>query len=362
MKRRLVHLVRLLPAAAALGLFLLVLRRGDLGRAFGLIGSLGFALPLLLVPYLAAVALEALGWRLAFRRMGRTLPFVGLLKVRLTGEALAMGLPSGTLIADSLQPYLLRRRCGLPFEEGAVGVVARKFFVIVSHGLFLAAAAAAAYGPLQRVSARAIGRPGLAWLLLAASCVLALVAAALAALLVHGSVAQRSRNALERLGLSWLRPWLERHALEFREADARLARFFSNGPARLLAPLPCFLGVWLVKSIETAVYLALLGAPLAFASVMAFDTALQLARAVIVPIPGGLGVQDFGYVLCLRALDVREAATVGAAFVLLKRGKEAFWMAVGFALLPSGSRRLKPAPPAFEAPGAPEGPPASWPA
>jgi len=355
-KRRLVHIVRLLPAAGALGLFILTLRKADLGKAFGLIASIGLALPLLLLPFVVAIALETLGWRIAFRLLGRRLPFVGLLKVRLTAEAIAMALPSGTLIGESLQPYLLKRRCGLPFEEGAVGVVARKFFVILSHGLFLALSAVVAYRPLQGVSTRAIGRPGLAWLLLATSAVLALVAGALATLLGHARVAQRSRNALERLGLSWLHPWLERHAVKFREADAHLARFFSSPPALLSKPLPCFLGVWLVKSLETALYLTLLGAALPFRSVMAFETALQLARAMIVPVPGGLGVQDFGYVLCLRALDVRDAATIGAAFVLLKRGKEAFWMAVGFALLPAGSRRLRPAPPTPDVPS-PDGSP-----
>ena len=359
MKRRLVQLVRLLPAAAALGLFILTLGKADLGRAFALIGSLGFALPLLLLPQLLMVGLEALGWRLAFRRLGRTPPFVGLVKVRLTAEAVAMALPSGPVIGESLQPFLLKRRCGMPYEDGAVGVVARKFFVILSQALFLGLAVVVAYRPLQQASVRAIGRPGLPWLLLAAAAVLAVVATALAALLVHGRVAQRSRRALERVGLSWLRPWLERNALKFHEADARLARFFSTGPARLLSPLPPFLGVWLTKSVETALYLHLLGAPLPFASVMAFDTALQLARVMIVPIPGGLGVQDFGYVLCLRAFGVTDAATVGAAFVLLKRGKEAVWTAIGFALLPAGSRRLRPAsaPPEAGLPGSVQGPP-----
>jgi len=351
-KRRLVHLVRLLPAAGALGLFILTLRKADLGKAIGLIGSIGPALPLLLLPFLAAIALETLGWRIAFRRLGRRLPLAGLLKVRLTSEAIAMALPSGAVVGESLLPYLLKRRCGVPFEEGAVGVVARKFFIILSHGLFLALSGVVAYGTLQAISNRAIGRPGLAWLLLATSAILAVVAGALATLLGHARIAQRSRNALERLGLSWLGPWLERHAVKFREADAHLARFFSNRPALLLRPLPCFLGVWLVKSHESALYLALLGAPLPLGSVMAFETVLQLARAMIVPVPGGLGVQDFGYVLCLRALDVRDAATLGAAFVLLKRGKEAFWTAVGFALLPAGSRRLRRAPPAPQAPAA----------
>jgi glycosyltransferase 2 family protein len=337
-KRRLVQLARLLPVFAALGLFVATLHGADLTRAFALIGSIGPALPLLLVPNLIMICAESLGWRIAFDRMGRRLPFVGILKVRLAADAFAMGLPSGALIGESLQPYLLKRRCELPFEEGAVGVLARKFFIILSHGLFLSLAVVVAYGPLQRVSTRAIGRPGLPWLLLATSVVLAAGATALAALLVHGRVAQRSQSLIERIGLSWLRPWLERNALKFREADARLAVFFSSGLA-LLAPLPLFLAFWLLKSLESALFLWLLGASLPFPSVMAFETALQLARSLIVFVPGGLGVQDLGYVLCLRALGVPDAVTIGAAFVLLKRGKEAFWMAVGFALMPSGSRR-----------------------
>jgi glycosyltransferase 2 family protein len=340
MKRCLSHLVRLLPAAAAIALFVFTLRNADLGHSLVLIGSLGFALPLLLLPYLVTIVIESFGWRLAFARFGRALPFIGIIKVRLTAEAFAMGLPSGNLIGESLQPYLLKRRCQLPFEEGAAGVVARKFFVILSQGLFLALSAAVGYRTLQRVSMRAIGRPGLPWLLLTTSAALLVVAATLAAALVYGRVAQRSRRALERLGLAWLGPWLERNALKFHEADAHLARFFSHGLGRLMAPLPFFLGVWLAKSLESALVLRLLGVPLAFSSVMAFETVLTLARSLLVPVPGGLGVQDLGYILCLRALDVPEAQTVGAAFILLKRAKEAIWMAVGFALLPSGGKRL----------------------
>jgi glycosyltransferase 2 family protein len=339
--KRLSHLVRLLPAAAALGLFVFTLRNADLGHSLALIGSVGVALPpLLTLPYLVTIAIESFGWRLTFVRLGRALPFIGLVKVRLTAEAFAMGLPSGNLIGESLQPYLLKRRCQAPFEEGAAGVVARKFFMILSQGLFLALSAVIGYPTLQRVSVHAIGRPGLPWVLLTTSAVLLVVAATLAAVLVYGRVAQRSRRALERLGLAWLSPWLERNARKFHDTDAHLARFFSQDLGGLVPPLVSFLGMWLAKSLESALVLRLLGVPLAFSSVMAFETALTLGRSLLVPVPGGLGVQDLGYILCLHALDVPDAQSVGAAFVLLKRAKEAIWMAVGFALLPSGVKRL----------------------
>src|SRR5260221_8662274 len=114
------------------------------------------------------------------------------------------------------------------------------------------------YSTLQRVSVNGIGGPGLPWLLLLTSAVLLVVAATLAAILVYGRVAQRSRHALERLGLAWLSPWLERNALKFHDADAHLAHFFSQGVGGLVPPLAFFLGMWLAKAVESAPVLRLL--------------------------------------------------------------------------------------------------------
>ena len=72
---------------------------------------------------------------------------------------------------------------------------------------------------------------------------------------------------------------------------------------------------------------------------MVMETSLILIRAMAVPVPAGLGVQDAGYVLSLKGLGVQDAVTVGAAFVLLKRGKDLFWIAFGFLLLAIGGDR-----------------------
>ena len=79
---------------------------------------------------------------------------------------------------------------------------------------------------------------------------------------------------------------------------------------------------------------------------MVIETALILVRALAVPVPAGLGVQDAGYILCLKALAVPDATTVGAAFVLLKRGKDLFWILLGFVLMGvSAARPRRPSPP-----------------
>jgi uncharacterized membrane protein YbhN (UPF0104 family) len=144
---------------------------------------------------------------------------------------------------------------------------------------------------------------------------------------------------MERLGLSWLRPWLERNAHRFGAADDHLARFLASGPARLLTPLPAFLAMWLVKAFETWLFLRLLGSPISLAAAMALETTIILVRVLVVPVPGGLGVQDLGYVLFVRAFVVADATTVGTALALLKRGKEVVWTAVGLAIFASTRRR-----------------------
>ena len=72
---------------------------------------------------------------------------------------------------------------------------------------------------------------------------------------------------------------------------------------------------------------------------MVIETTLILVRALAVPVPAGLGVQDLGYVLSLKALGVPAVTTVGAALVLLKRGKDIFWILRGFVLLGLGRSR-----------------------
>jgi uncharacterized membrane protein YbhN (UPF0104 family) len=72
---------------------------------------------------------------------------------------------------------------------------------------------------------------------------------------------------------------------------------------------------------------------------MALETTIILVRVLVVPVPGGLGVQDLGYVLFLRAFAVPDDTGVGGALVLLKRAKEVFWTAIGLAIFVSTRRR-----------------------
>ncbi len=357
MKRLLRHLTQVLPAVLAVGLAAFVLRSADLERVQGLVRSLGWRLPLLLLPNLAVTLIEAAGWWRSFGLLGRRPRFVSLVGVRLVVEAVMLGLPSGAVISESLQPYLLKRRCGLPFETAIVASVGRKFFVVVSHGLVLALATVLTWPLLARASRETIGRAGLPWLLLGVSAFMIATFGVGLALSGRARVAERTRLGLDRVGGRWVGSWLERHALRFRRADEHLVTFFERERGALFVPMLLYSAGWLVRGAETWLFLRLLGVDLSLDAALVLETAIIVVRSVAIPVPAGLGVQDVGYVLCLRALGIPDATTVGTAFVVLKRAKDLFWILLGFALMTIGERRASD--PAASAPGCPPASPSA---
>jgi uncharacterized membrane protein YbhN (UPF0104 family) len=144
---------------------------------------------------------------------------------------------------------------------------------------------------------------------------------------------------LDHIGGRWLGSWLERNALRFQRTDEGLAAFFRQEPIGLVPSILLYVTGWFLRAIETWLFLRLVGVDVPLPAAMVMETALILVRAMAVPVPAGLGVQDAGYILCLRALGVPDATTVGTAFVLLKRGKDLFWILLGFLLLGVGRRR-----------------------
>jgi glycosyltransferase 2 family protein len=340
-KRLLRHLSQVLPAILAVALGAYALRSADLARVGELVRSLGWRLPLLLLPNFAVTLIEAVAWWRSFAALGVRPRFVPLVGTRLVAEAVMLGLPSGALISESLQPYLLKSRCGVPFETAVVATVGRKFFVVVSHGVVLAAATLMAWPLLARISRETIGRGGLPWLLLAVAAFMIAAFGVGIALGARAGMAERTRAGLGRVPGRRLASWLERNATRFQRTDDHLLGFFQRERGGLVLPLLLYSAGWVVRGAEALLFLHVLGVDVAFVTALVLENALIVVRSIAVPVPGGLGVQDVGYVLFLKAVGVPAATTVGVAFLLLKRGKDLFFILLGFALMATGER-LKP--------------------
>jgi hypothetical protein len=121
-------------------------------------------------------------------------------------------------------------------------------------------------------------------------------------------------------------------AARFAQTDDHLRGFFRAG-WRSPWPYLGFLLGWLLEAADTLLILHLLGVRLPWSVGGALEVSASLLRNLAVVVPAGLGVQDVSYLAFLRALQVPDALNVAAAFLLLKRGKECFWAACGYALL-----------------------------
>jgi uncharacterized membrane protein YbhN (UPF0104 family) len=336
----------------ALGLLAWTFRDLDVAKVHALIATVGApALACVLVPMGLSLFIESVGWAWAFQSVGRKVPFWGLFRVRVTSEALAMTLPAGMLFCESTKPFLLRRHCGLAVEASVAGMAARKYLLLVSQSLYISGFALFGSSWLERASPRFIGAAGLSNWVFGAGVACGLFGFASSLFLHRGRIAERVFGVFSRLPHRGLRELSASCRSRFLATDGELARFFQGSWLRSTRPALAFLGGWLLEAGETYLILRLLGVELPFVAVGAFEVTLSFLRHVTFVLPAGLGVQDLGYVACLRAAGVNDPLVVGAAFVVVKRAKEIAWALLGYALL-AADMRFGRAPAALAARGA----------
>jgi uncharacterized membrane protein YbhN (UPF0104 family) len=274
------------------------------------LAGLGPAALLVPLPWVLALGCDAAGW-------GPFLPeprdggpsFVERMRLRLSAEAVGQTVPSAGLAGEALAVLVLRTRFGVPVAGALGAAAARKVCLTAGH------AAALVLG-LATYRMLAAGRaPRLLGALLPIAAAATLAAALLGWAALDGRFLDRRRRA-------WLR---RRTGLRTGGARPPLAAAARSTGA--------YLALYLAEAGETALFLALLGARAGFPEVLSFDALVALGRALAFFVPAGLGVQELGYVFLFRATGLPDAESVGAAFVLLKRAREAFWTGMGYALM-----------------------------
>jgi glycosyltransferase 2 family protein len=286
---------------------------------------------LLLVPCALVNLVDAKGWQWLLQRFGATVRLRDVFATHLAGEAAIMSLPMGFAVSEPLRPFLLGRRAGVAVGTAVASTLARKVFLIFAEGLVVALAFFLGLQTFRRVSEATLGTGGLEWLTAGAALLLCSMGWVMGVSFGQGVVATKVLGLLRRIPPGRLAKLFERRGEAFTATDRALQRFFATPPRYLLPVLGCYLGVWLLESCEAYVVLRVLGARISFVEALSMEAALSFLRSVVVVLPAGLGVQDLGYVVFLRALGVQEPLVVGAAFSVIKRCKEGLWIGIGYA-------------------------------
>jgi len=341
-------------ARAALVALVVLVAGGALWHAFG---NLDFAAtaravirvgplaPVALVPFSLAMGLDAAAIRVLLGVLGRRVSLSGLFRIRIATEALHVTAPAGFVVADTATATLLAARCGVPLGEGALLAVARKWLVMRAHAAYVALGAAAGATVLAAVSSRYLGGQWLPWAIGGSALVPLALSVGLGAGFRGGPTLARLHTLVSRVPWRALRERIEPWRSAAVTCDGQLAQIGAARSATWLAAA-AFFGCWLLESLETAIIMRLVGGPLDFGSAMAAEVGVSMLRSIGNVVPGGLGVQDAGYATLFPAMGLTTEAT--AAFVLVKRGKELVWIAIGYTLFAKLRRVDRPKKPSAD--------------
>jgi len=242
-----------------------------------------------------------------------------------------LSLPGGAVVADSMTPFFLDRHAGVPLAAGAVGVGGRKWLLMRAHALYIVIGSIVAWSALATCSPHVLVGTWLPWLVLASAAVPLALSAGMTGALAGGQRVARLHTLLSRAPLA--RRWLRESGGSFVRADGHIEALTRRGGPRVQRATALYLAAWMVEALETLLLLRLVGAHVGPADALALEVGLSLVRSAALFAPAGLGVQDLGYLTFLSALGVPDAGAVGAAFVLLKRGKELAWVTAGYATM-----------------------------
>ena len=119
----------------------------------------------------------------------------------------------------------------------------------------------------------------------------------------------------------------------FERTDIELKYFFTQKKRQGVLASLLFFGGWLTEAFETFLIIAVLGITVLPYQVMIFEPIVSLTRSLAFFIPGGLGVMESGYVSAFGSAGLANVVTAGAAFIIIKRSKELFWIVIGLILL-----------------------------
>lgn len=283
--------------------------------------QLGWAAPLVLLPYLVVYVFDTWGWRLSFGKYAGAPPrFLTLFRVRWAGEAVNNVIPSGYVGGEAVKAYLLHRR-GVPGLTCGTSVVASKTCQVIAQVAFIGLGALLALPVLPPDSE---ARRGMFVITIIAFAVVVLLL-----LLQRRGMFSTVQAVLKKLSLRL--KVLEKHEANFRKLDDQVYQFYHSDRWRFFqTTLVYFLG-WLADALEIFVVCHLLGLPLSIAEAVAIEAFISVAKAMGIFVPAALGVQESGVVLLFKifALPIPLAVT----YAILRRGRELFYVLVGGMLL-----------------------------
>ncbi len=282
--------------------------------------QVGWYWPLLLLPYGVVNLLESWSWQYILVNPPAKITVGRLYWLRLGGEALNQLTPTACLGGEPFKAARLQAD-GVPLEVASASVVILKGILFLSLTLYIFLGVALAPVFLPEAAKHML--------------ILCVAALGLAAVGVTFIVLQRrepcgnSFRFLSRRG--WVPHFLRNQEGFLQDLDTAMSQFYRQYPARAALAFSLFFFSWLLHSVEVFLIFWLLGHPISWGLAVCLDSLAMLFTALGFFIPAAIGVQEGGNILL--ALGFNLGFTLGAAFSILRRIREAFWLCLGLVVV-----------------------------
>ena len=263
-----------------------------------------------LFPAVLVALFDTFGWRYAF--LSGAVPFGPLAASRLAGEAFNMATPTAAVGGEAVKAWLLRGHA--PLDATLASVIVAKTTITLGQGLYFLLGVVVAWRTGLTGSALLYG---MLWLL-----GIEAVALGLFVLVQTRGMLGWTLRLVERLGV---RP--PRGQATLGRVDDALGQFYRTAPGRLGLSIGFHFIAWLMGSDETWLILKFLGSEVSLATatvIEAFGTAIKVATFLV---PASLGVLEGGFLATFATLGL--SSTTAISFSLVKRLREAVWVAIG---------------------------------
>ncbi len=276
-----------------------------------------------MVPSILIIVADTLGWRSLLLARGRDVPPRALVLHHLASEAIARSMPLGVPVADSVRSLLLKREYRVPMAVGVVSSVSRRLSLGITQFVFVLTAIVLGYSDIARLFSHYTIHEVVGYCVIGAVVIVLLVLAGILFVL---------HQTREVVGSCFA--FLDRFPLTCAIGNRvrSLLSAVSVHRSHILAALAYFFVLWMMEFIETYILLNALGFGVTIQQALSIEAGVSLMRLAAFFLPAGVGIQETGYASIIAAMGLETTSGVGL-FLITKRVRDIFWIALGYAIL-----------------------------
>jgi uncharacterized protein (TIRG00374 family) len=270
---------------------------------------------------------DTLGWRSLLLFRGYRVSWSMLFVNHVGSEAIARSIPLGVPIADSARSLLLKKEHAVPLSESVIASLGRRIALGISQCFFVLIAVVIGYSDVLTIFKRVFEYESfVATIVIATITLCFILAVALLTFRLKRDVIGLAPGLLQRF--KFVRSFTTR--LE----SLRLTLLGNN--IADLKQLPITLSfyslVWVMEFAETYMLLSALGFDPTVQQALAIEAGVSLLRLAAFFLPSGIGIQETGYAGIIATLGLGATSSI-AMFLVIKRMRDIFWIALGYAIL-----------------------------